>query len=460
MTISPCFKHSSSNSKRATYSVEVSSIPVQKMESSKIQSELQGAAGPIRKRDVDRRMRNNARSMKPTEASPSEEDNIELCSESSSGFFDAFDPQYPPITKKMNQAIENALKCPANHVLTHFAGQPLTRSDLETLVGDNWLNDTIVNAYLNLLVIQSKEIPFSPKIYTFSTFFLERYFVMGYNAVREWTRDEDIFAHDILLVPVHVGAHLCLVVVDQRKKTITFMDPNGGKNEPLLVVVLAYLTDEFRVKKNSQVCFSDWQMETEHDLPKQVNPSDCGVFVLKYAELATRSCIGGFSHGDVPYIRRKMMHDLIETRIPPGLMEVLDRFASGISPDYVPRARPLATEIQATMRSVFNFQFSPHKTPIQNPTKFRKLLQEVTEVGGLLDDTVITSRLLEASPDTWANFIQSWELSLVNGKRSSIFMQPSKTKKAAPSERQTILNLYGAIENEETRLKCRSRNQQ
>ncbi|XP_018494093.1 uncharacterized protein LOC108863901 [Galendromus occidentalis] len=97
------------------------------------------------------------------------------------------------------------------------------------------------------------------------------------------------------------------------------------------------------------------------------------------------------------------------------------------------------TKIQATMRAVFNFRFNPNKSPVQNLTKFRQLLQDVTESGGILDDTVITSRLLEALPSTWSGFIQSWGIQA--------------------EERQTVLNLYAAIEKRETRLKSIARNQ-
>ena len=36
----------------------------------------------------------------------------------------------------------------------------------------------------------------------------------GYSTLKRWTRKVDIFAHDIILIPVHLGMHWCLAVVN------------------------------------------------------------------------------------------------------------------------------------------------------------------------------------------------------------------------------------------------------
>ncbi len=48
--------------------------------------------------------------------------------------------------------------------------------------------------------------------YAFSSFFYPRLAESGHAAVARWTRKVDIFAYDLLLVPVHLGAHWCLAV--------------------------------------------------------------------------------------------------------------------------------------------------------------------------------------------------------------------------------------------------------
>lgn len=64
---------------------------------------------------------------------------------------------------------------------------------------------------MNLLVERSKD-PSRPSVNTFNTFFYPKLRSSGYSAVRRWTKKMDIFAKDLLLVPVHLGMHWCLSV--------------------------------------------------------------------------------------------------------------------------------------------------------------------------------------------------------------------------------------------------------
>lgn len=79
----------------------------------------------------------------------------------------------------------------------------------------NWntpsLIPQVINFYMNLLVERSKD-PNLPSVNTFNTFFYPKLRCSGYSTVRRWTKKMDIFAKDILLVPVHLGVHWCLSV--------------------------------------------------------------------------------------------------------------------------------------------------------------------------------------------------------------------------------------------------------
>jgi sentrin-specific protease 1 len=48
----------------------------------------------------------------------------------------------------------------------------------------------------------------------------------------------DVFAKDLLLVPVHLGVHWCMAVVDRRQRRLAYYDSLGGEN-PLLLKVHA-----------------------------------------------------------------------------------------------------------------------------------------------------------------------------------------------------------------------------
>jgi sentrin-specific protease 1 len=40
----------------------------------------------------------------------------------------------------------------------------------------------------------------------------------------------DIFALDKIIVPVHLGTHWCLAVINMRKKRVEYYDSLGGTN--------------------------------------------------------------------------------------------------------------------------------------------------------------------------------------------------------------------------------------
>ncbi|MBM3456584.1 MAG: hypothetical protein FJX80_15865, partial [Bacteroidetes bacterium] len=48
---------------------------------------------------------------------------------------------------------------------------PITRRDLQTLEKLNWLNDSIINFYLQMIAQRSMSCVGYPKVYSFNTFF-------------------------------------------------------------------------------------------------------------------------------------------------------------------------------------------------------------------------------------------------------------------------------------------------
>jgi sentrin-specific protease 1 len=51
-----------------------------------------------------------------------------------------------------------------------------------------------------------------PKVHAFNTFFYPKLMKTGHASVRRWTKKVDLFAMDIVLIPVHLGMHWCLAV--------------------------------------------------------------------------------------------------------------------------------------------------------------------------------------------------------------------------------------------------------
>ena len=46
--------------------------------------------------------------------------------------------------------------------------------------------------------------------------------------VKRWTKHVDIFGLDLIFVPVHLGDHWCLAMVDMMEKTMLYYDSYGS----------------------------------------------------------------------------------------------------------------------------------------------------------------------------------------------------------------------------------------
>lgn len=220
--------------------------------------------------------------------------------------------QYPVLTADHHKKIKFALYGgPAHEVIIDKFNLRITRSDLNTLTGMTWLNDEVINFYMNLLMERGEQRTDLPNAYCFNTFFIPTLMQRGHAGVRRWTRKVDIFAYDILPAPVHVGGiHWCMAIIRMKDKVIRYYDSMGNSNQPVLDALERYLIDESMDKKKVALDTRDWKKESIRDCPQQRNGSDCGVFSCMHAEHLTRNAPLKFSQNEMPYFRQKMILEI------------------------------------------------------------------------------------------------------------------------------------------------------
>ncbi|XP_028848524.1 sentrin-specific protease 1 [Denticeps clupeoides] len=229
----------------------------------------------------------------------------------------AEEQEFPELSKDMEMAVSAAFKGGGqDEVLSEGFRLTITRKDLQTLSNLNWLNDEVINFYMNLLMERSKQ-PGLPSVYTFNTFFFPKLRSAGYSAVRRWTKKVDLFSHDIVLVPVHLGVHWCLSVVDFRKPSITYFDSMGGNNDEACRILLNYLKQESKDKRKKELDASGWTLHSKkrNEIPQQMNGSDCGMFTCKYAEYVTKDRPITFTQKHMPYFRRRMVWEILNRKL-------------------------------------------------------------------------------------------------------------------------------------------------
>ncbi|XP_074045661.1 sentrin-specific protease 2 isoform X4 [Macrotis lagotis] len=194
------------------------------------------------------------------------------------------------LTEDMEKEINSALGCgPQDEILSSAFKLRITRGDIQTLKNCHWLNDEIINFYMNLLVERNKKQGL-PVLHAFSTFFYPKLSAGGYQAVKRWTKGLDLFEQELVLVPIHRRVHWSLVVIDVRKKTIRYLDSMGQKGHRICNLMLQYLQDESKTKRNRELNPAEWTLESAkpYEIPQQSNGSDCGMFACKYADFLSQ----------------------------------------------------------------------------------------------------------------------------------------------------------------------------
>lgn len=226
------------------------------------------------------------------------------------------DDVLPEITDEMAQVINYACQS-QGEVLVDAHTIKITRKDIDTLKGLNWLNDEVINFYMAMIVQRGNDNDNFPKIYATNTFFYPRLMEKGHVALKRWTRKVDIFAHDLMLIPVHLGMHWCLATINFKKKGVYYYDSMGGNNERCLSALLKYLEDEHLDKKKAPLDppTSAWEAEIVKDIPQQMNGSDCGMFASKFAEYLSRNAPISFTQADMPYFRKRMIWEIVKNTL-------------------------------------------------------------------------------------------------------------------------------------------------
>ncbi|ODN05395.1 Sentrin-specific protease 1, partial [Orchesella cincta] len=189
----------------------------------------------------------------------------------------------------------------------------ITRGDIRTLGPSQWLNDNVINTYMGLIVLRSKTTDNLPKVYAFQTFFYPKLLKEGYsNSLKRWTRKDDIFAHDLIVLPIHLGLHWCLACVDFKSKSILYFDSLGGDNNKCLHSLMDYISKEMRERKQMELNKDEWTLTNVKGIPQQQNGSDCGMFACKFAEYLSREAKFTFTQENMPYYRDRMIYELLK----------------------------------------------------------------------------------------------------------------------------------------------------
>lgn len=199
----------------------------------------------------------------------------------------------------------------------------ITGEILQCLRPGAWLNDEVINVYLELLKEREKREPQKfLKCHFFSTFFYKKLISGrgGYNfqSVRRWTTQRklgySLIECDKIFVPIHKEVHWCLAIINKKDEKFQYLDSLKGGDTRVLNVLTRYFVDEVKDKCGKDINVSSWEQEFVTDLPEQANGFDCGMFMIKYADFYSRDIGLCFSQKNMPYFRRRTAKEILKLR--------------------------------------------------------------------------------------------------------------------------------------------------
>jgi len=227
-----------------------------------------------------------------------------------------------PITEEMEQSINNTMELPgATHIAPGMSFL-INVDDLKSLSGREYLNDSVVEGYLQLLAKRGGQNGF-PTVVPMTTFFYTNLANKGHKGVARYTKNVDIFAADFFLIPNHLDVHWTLTVVDMASGAITTYDSMKSLNLGVACpgIILGYLAQEHWTRKHEDLP-EKFKVVNAVNVPQQVGGVDCGVFACRFAEVITRRAPLDFCQADMPHFRQLMKWELInQTILPPRIIE-------------------------------------------------------------------------------------------------------------------------------------------
>ncbi|KAJ6803591.1 putative ubiquitin-like-specific protease 1B [Iris pallida] len=233
---------------------------------------------------------------------------------------------FVPLTDEEEEEVSHALYVGSSDELlvTHKASNiEITRRVIRCLDCGGWLNDEVINLYLELLKERERREPNRfLKCHFFNTFFYKKLIsgMNGYdfNAVRRWTTKRKLgyglIECDKIFVPIHKDIHWCLAVINIKDITFQYLDSLGGVDTTVVEVLARYFIDEVKDKNDKQIDISSWKLQTVNNLPMQKNGFDCGMFMLKYTDFYSRGLDLHFSQEHMGYFRKRTAKEILRLR--------------------------------------------------------------------------------------------------------------------------------------------------
>lgn len=215
-----------------------------------------------------------------------------------------------PLTASQQAQLDQIWRSHSNSLVISNFQIEIMNNDLKTLQDGRWLNDNVIDYYLNLIMDSNT------KVYAWTTHFFTTLETKGYQGVARWAkrRKLNVFEKDIIIIPINImNTHWALAVVDNVEKKIEYLDSLSTSGNASAVKLLAnYMAQE---AKRLNVKEIDYKLLSNTKSPQQNNGSDCGVFTCSNARFKAERKDSSFTQSDMKTIRRRMAFEIMTKKL-------------------------------------------------------------------------------------------------------------------------------------------------
>ena len=241
-----------------------------------------------------------------------------------------------PLSDEQNLQLQYAFQLPSDEtILINKFNIIITKETIQCLNPsqpnrDQWLNDKIINFYLNM--VKEKFYSDYNKLHIFDSCFMENLSPtrtssevssFNYNAVAKYThfrrrKNINLFQKEMVLIPINYhNQHWTLAVIYPKQREVSYYDSMKGTRiaDDYLHIIQRYLTEEANV---THTTFDPLQW-TFHQpqVPQQINCHDCGIYLLLFAHLLVHGIsIESINPEDIPLLRKTICNSIQNGTLP------------------------------------------------------------------------------------------------------------------------------------------------
>ena len=197
------------------------------------------------------------------------------------------------LSPTLNTRLQNSLDNTANdrHTMIQLGSIPLQKLTFKRILAsdrgtENWLDDDAVNAWFNSIAeakkrqtnyVKSDTNP--PPFANLQTAWYDKQKKDGIPSLKRWMKRSGVGGVNILkcerlFLPINMGSHWTLLIINGTQKTIEYLDSLGGDGTRFFKLARELLQAELGAKYDA----TKWKDSKRDRSSKQDNGSDCGVF--------------------------------------------------------------------------------------------------------------------------------------------------------------------------------------